>query len=561
MNGCFLLLITVAYFVFFYFVYGKFLSKVFKIDPSRKTPAYTRYDGIDYTPTSPYVLFGHHFASIAGAGPIIGPIVASEIGWIPAILWIFIGCVFVGAMHDFAAMFLSVRNQGNSIAFVIAKLIGYGGRLIFSMFCWATLILVVAVFGIMIADIFVKTPSVATASILFILMAPVFGFFVNRKLMNILVATLIFVPLTFATVFVGISFPFDLIKLGWVAGEEQCRLVWLAVLGVYIFIASVVPVQWLLQPRDYLNSFLLYALLIAGFVGILLFAPSIEQTGYLGMTVHTHNGDTSVFPTLFILIACGACSGFHSLVASGTSSKQIASESHIQPVGYGGMLVEGVLGVMSLLTVIYLSDVSFGEAVKHPQLAFADGMSEFITKIGLSRELSHPFISLVLAAFMMTSLDTATRLGRFVWQEILTGRGTSAEAQIRNPLIKSVFGFLSNSVIASMIIVGLAGYLACSGQGTSIWPVFGAANQLLAALTLLGISLYLIRIKSHSYIALIPMLFMMVMSSWGLIDIIRTREGVLVYASGLLLLLTVFLVILAFKRLVPGAEQKAVNDP
>ena len=507
MNGCFLLLITVAYFVFFYFVYGKFLSKVFKIDPSRKTPAYTRYDGIDYTPTSPYVLFGHHFASIAGAGPIIGPIVASEIGWIPAILWIFIGCVFVGAMHDFAAMFLSVRNQGKSIAFVIEKLIGYGGRLI------------------------------------------------------ILVATLIFVPLTFATVFVGISFPFDLIKLGWVAGEEQCRLVWLAVLGVYIFIASVVPVQWLLQPRDYLNSFLLYALLIAGFVGILLFAPSIEQTGYLGMTVHTHNGDTSVFPTLFILIACGACSGFHSLVASGTSSKQIASESHIQPVGYGGMLVEGVLGVMSLLTVIYLSDVSFGEAVKHPQLAFADGMSEFITKIGLSRELSHPFISLVLAAFMMTSLDTATRLGRFVWQEILTGRGTSAEAQIRNPLIKSVFGFLSNSVIASMIIVGLAGYLACSGQGTSIWPVFGAANQLLAALTLLGISLYLIRIKSHSYIALIPMLFMMVMSSWGLIDIIRTREGVLVYASGLLLLLTVFLVILAFKRLVPGAEQKAVNDP
>ena len=184
-------------------------------------------------------------------------------------------------------------------------------------------------------------------------------------------------------------------------------------------------------------------------------------------------------------------------------------------------------------------------------------MSEFITKIGLSRELSHPFISLVLAAFMMTSLDTATRLGRFVWQEILTGRGTSAEAQIRNPLIKSVFGFLSNSVIASMIIVGLAGYLACSGQGTSIWPVFGAANQLLAALTLLGISLYLIRIKSHSYIALIPMLFMMVMSSWGLIDIIRTREGVLVYASGLLLLLTVFLVILAIKRLVPGAEQKA----
>ena len=209
MNGCLLLLITVAYFVFFYFVYGKFLSKVFKINPGNKTPAYTNYDGVDYTPASPYVLFGHHFASIAGAGPIIGPIVAAELGWIPAILWIFIGCVFVGAMHDFAALFLSVRNQGKSIAYVIEKLMGYTGRLIFSMFCWATLILVVAVFGIMIADIFVKTPSVATASILFILMAPVFGFFVNRKILNILAASVIFVPLTFATVFVGISFPFS----------------------------------------------------------------------------------------------------------------------------------------------------------------------------------------------------------------------------------------------------------------------------------------------------------------------------------------------------------------
>jgi len=549
MNGCLLLLITVAYFVFFYFVYGKFLSKVFKINPGNKTPAYTNYDGVDYTPASPYVLFGHHFASIAGAGPIIGPIVAAELGWIPAILWIFIGCVFVGAMHDFAALFLSVRNQGKSIAYVIEKLMGYTGRLIFSMFCWATLILVVAVFGIMIADIFVKTPSVATASILFILMAPVFGFFVNRKILNILAASVIFVPLTFATVFVGISFPFDIIKLGWVADEEQCRLVWLAVLGVYIFIASVVPVQWLLQPRDYLNSFLLYALLIAGFIGIVVCAPAIEQAGYHGLTTMSGKQEISIFPTLFILIACGACSGFHSLVASGTTSKQIASESHIQPVGYGGMLVEGVIGVMSLLTVIYLSDATFADAVKHPQLAFADGMSVFISKIGLSQELSHPFISLVLAAFMMTSLDTATRLGRFVWQEILTGKGTRRENVPTHPFLKSVSGFLANSVIASLIIVGLAGLMACSGQGYSIWPVFGAANQLLAALTLLGISLYLINTKSHAYIAIIPMIFMMVMSSWGLINIINSREGTLVYISGLLLFLTVFLIVLSIRKL------------
>lgn len=551
MNGCYLLLLSVAYFVFFYFVYGKFLSKVFKINPALKTPAYTNYDGIDYTPTSPYVLFGHHFASIAGAGPIVGPIAAAELGWLPALLWIFIGCVFIGAMHDFAALFLSVRQQGKSIAYVIENLIGYSGRLFFSIFCWATLILVVAVFGIMIAQIFVKTPSVATASLLFIMLAPIFGFFVNKKLLNMWLATLIFVPLTFATVFVGISYPFDLIKLGWVANAEQCQMVWLAVLGIYIFVASVAPVQWLLQPRDYLNSFLLYALLISGFVGILVCSPEISQIGYHGLSTNVDGHEQYIFPSLFILIACGACSGFHSLVASGTTSKQISSESHIQPVGYGGMLVEGVLGVMSLITVIYLSDVPFNAAVQNPQLAFADGMSVFISSIGLPQEISHPFISLVLAAFMMTTLDTATRLGRFVWQEVVTGKGTVREKdQVKHPLGVSVLKFLSNSVVASIIIVAISGFLAFSGQSKAIWPVFGAANQLLAALTLLGISLYLIKVKSHSYIAIIPMLFMLVMSSWGLFDIVLSKPWTLLaYVSTVLLGLTAFLIVLTVKKL------------
>ncbi len=575
MNGCVLLLITIAYFVGAYFLYGKFLCKVFKVDPSRPTPANTMKDGLDYMPASPYVLFGHHFASIAGSGPIIGPILAAEMGWGAALLWIFIGCVFVGAMHDFSALFLSVRHQGKSISCVIEKLIGYSGRIIFSLFCWATLALVVSIFAIMTADIFVKTPSVATASIIFIALAPIFGFFVNKRILSIGIASLIFVPLTFLSVYVGINCPLDLIAIAKANGYELtpqgCHTIWMVVLGIYIFAASIVPVQWLLQPRDYLNSFLLYAMLIIGFLGILIGAPDIAQEGFKGLTITTSSGATKyVFPTLFIVIACGACSGFHSLVASGTTSKQIANEKHIQPVGYGGMLVEGVLAVISLISVIYLAGADFDKALSSPPLAFANGIAHFSESLGIPSDLAAPFVSLVLAAFMMTTLDTATRLGRFIWQEIMNGKSVQVESKNGEELIdatkssdsssalKKIVAFLRNPVVASIVIVAAAGILSFSGEATSLWPVFGSANQLLAALTLLGISMYLIKNKSHSIIALIPMMFMMTMSCWGLINILTTTaSSILVVASSVLLTLTVFLFILASHSLLRIFKEKA----
>lgn len=571
MNGCTLLLIAIAYFVGCYFLYGKFLTKVFKIDPTRSTPAHTMKDGVDYTPASPYVLFGHHFASIAGSGPILGPIFAAELGWGPALLWIFIGCVFVGAMHDFAALFLSVRNQGKSISYVIEKLVGYSGRMFFSIFCWATLALVVAVFAIMTADIFVKTPSVATASLIFIAIAPIFGFFVNKGILSTPIASLIFVPLTFFSVYIGLTFPLDLTVVasyfGYTLSAEACSTIWLVVLGIYVFIASIVPVQWLLQPRDYLNSFLLYAMLIMGLLGIIFCSPDISQESFKGFAITTANGSTKyIFPTLFIVIACGACSGFHSLVASGTTSKQISNEKHIQPVGYGGMLVEGVLAVISLISVIYLSGVDFDKAISSPPIAFASGISHFCESLGLSSSLTGPFVSLVLAAFMMTSLDTATRLGRFIWQEIMCGKSEieqegSADVEIIDKKAKDFHfvwkiwlklrSFFQNYIVASIAIVGAAGLLSFSGEAKALWPVFGAANQLLAALTLLGISLYLIKNKSHSYIALIPMMIMMVMSCWGLINILNgaNTSKMLIVASSILLTLTAFLFILAIKAL------------
>ncbi|MBQ8707251.1 MAG: carbon starvation protein A [Succinivibrionaceae bacterium] len=564
MSGCLLLIIAVVYFTAFYFIYGKFISRVLGVDPSRPTPAHTRNDGVDYTPARPAVLFGHHFASIAGSGPILGPIFASELGWGPAILWILLGSVFFGGLHDFAALFLSVRHEGKSISSVIEELIGYAGRMLFSIFCWTTLVLVVAMFALMTAEIFIATPSAATASLIFILLAPVYGFFVNKGILSVLTASLIFVPLTFLTVYVGMLLPCDLTAIGSYFGLElshgACSIIWLAVLGVYVFIASVTPVQWLLQPRDFLNSFLLYAMLVIGFFGIVLYNPHIAQDAFHGLVVHLPSGaDKSVFPTLFIVIACGACSGFHSLVASGTTSKQVSSEKDIQLVGYGGMLLEGVLGVISLISVIYLSGSDFTAAVAKPQLAFASGIATFSSALGFSAEVAGPFISLVLAAFMMTSLDTATRLGRFIWQEILLGR--SDRRQSGPQTLPAARRFLSNSYVASVIIVLVAVLLCVSGKAGAIWPVFGASNQLLAALTLLGISLFLLKYRSRSYIAFIPMIFMTVMSCWGLGMMMTSSSTalMLVVICAVLLLLTALLMTLAVKSVLKIRKARRIS--
>lgn len=571
MNGCTLLLLTVGYFVVFYFLYGTFLAKKFGIDPKRKTPAETMTDGRDYTKTPPYVLFGHHFASIAGAGPIVGPILAAELGWVPALIWIFVGCVFVGAMHDMAALFLSVRNQGKSIPYVIEKLIGYSGRILFSIFCWTALVLVVAIFALMIAEIFVKFPSVATASLGFIALAPIFGACVNSKFLGFGFASCIFVPLTFLMVWVGVSFPFD-VQSAFGFSAESALWFWLGILALYAFVASVVPVHWLLQPRDYLNSFLLYALAILGILGVLFSAPEIAQPGYLGLHITDANGtEKSVIPTIFIVVACGACSGFHSLVASGTTSKQIANERHIQPVGYGGMLLEGVIAVMALVSVIYLSGDEFTTAIKQPQIAFAQGISKFTESLGLPGNISMPFISLVLAAFMMTTLDTATRLGRFLWQEIITGRtivkkeetlvsskrtvATNVKEIKRSPIKV----FLTRADVSSAIMVIASMLLALSGTGNAIWPVFGASNQLLAALTLLGVTVWLARTGRNPMFALLPTIFMTVMSCWGLFQIAAGKDGILRYVSIVLLILT-FILIFQSSSSVFGKNKKNVLD-
>ena len=529
MTGSLLLCICLAYFVAAYFAYGGYLKKIFSVDPNRPTPAKSQYDGVDFVPTPRIVLFGHHFASIAGPGPIVGPIMAAYFGWLPALIWIPIGCVFVGAVHDFASLVISVRNKGHSISFVMEKMMGFSGRQLFVGFCFACLLLVVAVFTNMIAGMFVKVPAVATASLIFIALAPIFAYCTNKKGMRLSVASCIFVPLVFLSVPFGANFPIDLVgSFGFT--PEGAKHFWTAVLAVYILGASVLPVQWLLQPRDYMNSFLLYGTLVLGFVAIIFANPSIQMDAFKGFEAITADGNESMlFPTLFIFIACGACSGFHALVASGTTSKQIRSESDMLPVGYGAMLVEGVLGIMALIAVMAMDPATFPEIGKNPVVAFSTGMSTFCKSLGISAQYSMVFLSLAISAFMMTSLDTATRLGRFLVQELFMPK--ASEKDEKEDFEKGIqeAGFfrkvLTNKYYASVFFVAFAMFMALSGEAAALWPIFGASNQLMAALTFLVITLWLLSKDVNWVIAFIPMVFMMVMSLWGIGQVISQQWG------------------------------------
>lgn len=550
MSGSVLFCICLAYFVVAYYFYGGFLSRVFKVDPQRPTPAETQYDGVDYVPTPAIVLYGHHFASIAGPGPIVGPIMAAYFGFLPALIWILVGCVFVGAFHDFAALVMSVRNRGRSISFIMEKLMGYTGRQFFLIFCIACLILIVGIFCLLIAGMFTALPEVASASIMFIAMAPIFAFCTMKLGMKLSSASYIFVPLVFLSVYLGTIVPFNVMEVfGFTKGEST--YFWLAILAIYIFAASVVPVQWLLQPRDYLNSYLLYGMLALGFISILVYNPEIKMPAFEGWEAVTADGKmTNLIPALFIFVACGACSGFHSLVASGTTSKQIRSEKDMLKIGYGGMIMEGVVGVMALVAVMSLDPAVFKEVGKNQPMAFASAIASFSTALGIPHQYSQTFISLAISAFMMTSLDTATRLGRFIWQEVFYPRSVDKnghEIKVDPEAVAPWRKAITNPYVAAVLVVGSSLILALTGSAASIWPIFGASNQLMAALAFLAITIYLLVKGSKWYIAFVPMVFMMVMSLWGVIQVIQQQWGqnlVLVVAGLFLLVMAVLMIAL-----------------
>ena len=476
---------TIAILLSAYRFYGSFIARKLGIDNSNVTPAHTREDGVDYVPSNRFVVLGHHFASIAGAGPIVGPVIAVSFGWVPALLWIIIGGIFFGAVHDITSMTASLRHQGKSIGEIIQQYIGDSGKKLFLIFAFATLLLVIAVFMDIVARTFVTVPAAASASVFFILLALLFGVVINRLGFPLWISTIFGVGLLYFFVYLGEVFPFQ-IGYGW----------WIAILVSYIFLAAVTPVSILLQPRDFLNSFLLYGMILFGVAGIIIGNPRIEMTSSMQFQVENLG---FLFPVRFVTIACGAISGFHSLVASGTTSKQINKEEDVKMIGFGGMLIETLLAVIAVMAVAVMSRGDFGLRLAEagPVTLFSEGLGGFISSIGIPVSVAISFVALTVSAFALTTLDTCTRLARFIIQEYADD---IPSARIRSPL--------QNRFIATFLVVLLSGLLLFTGQFEQLWPIFGSANQLLAALALLAGTVWLAKKKINPVFTVIPMIFM-----------------------------------------------------
>ena len=515
MNGLVLLLIGIAVLLCGYIFYGRYLCKKWGVgETNEPTPAHTMEDGIDYVPAKAPVLMGHHFSSIAGAGPITGPISAAMFGWLPCLLWILVGGIFFGGVHDFGALFASVRHKGKSIGEIISANMSLRAKRLFIIFSYLTLILVVAAFASIVAGTFAAkyvdgqvdlaasaTPaSVAMVSLLFIVIAVAFGFMVYRRNAPMGVSTIAGVIAICLCMAIGMNWhPIYLSNTAWM---------W--IVGLYIAIASVTPVWILLQPRDYLSSFLLYAMLAIAAIGVVIAHPNmVDSTGAglvaIGDGMNAAGIKQPIFPVLFTTIACGAISGFHSLVSSGTTSKQLDKETDAKPIAYGGMLLECVLAVITLVAIAYARQTGHTAGATD---IFAGGVAGMASQIAGGNQslfnILYTLLVLTYSAFCLTSLDTATRLARFMFQEFWID-GTKGETPENVTGLKKV---MANPYIATGITVVLGILLGLNGYA-KIWALFGSANQLLAALGLLAVATWLGNVGKDNKMFLIPMAFML----------------------------------------------------
>ena len=485
-----------------YLICGRYLARTWGIDPKAKTPAYELEDGVDYVPADTNVVFGHQFASIAGAAAINGPIQASVFGWIPVLLWILLGGVFFGAVQDFAAMYASVKNKGRTIGYIIESYIGKTGKKLFLLFCWLFSILVVAAFVDIVAGTFngfqagsdgVITPirangSVATTSMIFIVEAVALGFLLRYGKLHKWGNTAVAIVMLVAAVILGLRLPLYISLNNWHL-----------LVFVYVLIASVAPIWALLQPRDYLNSYLLIAMIVAAVIGVFAARPEVNLPAFSGFTV---NGQT-LFPFLFVTIACGAVSGFHSLVSSGTASKQIKNEKSMLPVSFGAMLMESMLAVIALIAVASFSSSAETAALGYttPSQIFAGGVSNFLAVMNLPQDVVFTLINLAVSAFALTSLDSVARVGRLSFQELFQDESVRPEEM---SLVRRV---LTNKYFATILTLVLAFFLTQVGYD-SIWPLFGASNQLLSALAFLACAVFLKHTKRKSFMLWIPLFTM-----------------------------------------------------
>lgn len=530
MTALLIILAAIALLFIGYVVYGSWLAKQWGIDPARKTPALEKEDGVDYLAAKPAVLMGHHFSSIAGAGPINGPIMAAVFGWVPVFLWCVIGGIFFGGLQDFGSLFASIRNDGKSVGEIIKQSLGKTSKKLFIIFALLVLILVIASFVNVVAGTFLtvfsadavtklgvvanptNNQTTAMISVLFIVLAVVYGIVTNRFGVKTLPATIGGIICIVGIVIFGLNF-----------GLSFNRNFWIVVVALYIAVASLIPVWIMLQPRDYLSSFLLYAMMLIAFVGIFVGTFSSRDVAFsipafTGFKV----GGNFIFPTLFITVACGACSGFHSLIASGTTSKQLDSEKTAKAVGYGSMLIESALGIVSLIAVGVVWEAWKGKEFGSPSAAFGAGIATLFADKGTSvYNTITALLTLAVSVFALTSLDSATRLSRFMFSELFLkdDEVTWKDATgVRKLLANPLFG------TALMVIIGSTlGALKLS----AIWSLFGAANQLLAGIALLAVAAWLGEVGKNNKMFFIPMIFMLAATLTQLVITVIKQTGII----------------------------------
>jgi carbon starvation protein len=495
-----------------YVFYGGFVARQLRLDDSVPTPAVALNDGVDFVPTRPFYLLGQHFSAIAAAGPIAGPIIAVQMfGWLPCLAWIVFGVIFIGAVHDFTSLVASIRHQGRSIAEIVRIHLGPKAWLAMMIFIWLSLLYVILAFTDVTAVTFVQKSAdldglnfsfhpggaVALASVLYLLVAVVMGLVERFLKLPLWLTTVVFVPATLFAVWIGTQFSTVLLLT---------PATWSILILAYCFVASLTPVWALLQPRGYLGGFVLYIALAAGLMGIFLGGFTVVQPAFKTWNVLGADGSPvatgALFPFLFVTIACSACSGFHGLVCSGTTSKQIEKESHSRPVGYGAMLLEAVVALIALATVMIVSSDSL--AGKAPGTIYGEGLGRFVALIiGEQHQVfATTFGAMAFSTFVFDTLDVATRLGRYILQE-LTGWAGRTGALVAT---------------GAMVTIPLAlTLLAGSGSWRTFWTLFGTSNQLLAALSLLAVGVWLRKTGRRSAYVWIPMAFVLTITVWSLL--------------------------------------------
>lgn len=501
-------IVFLTWLVFGYFSYGKWVAKQFELDDERETPANKINDGEDFVPTRPFYLFGQHFSAISAAGPIAGPIIACQaFGWLPCLLWIALGVVLIGAVHDFSSLASSVRHGAKSIAEIAREKLGTGAGRAMMAFIWIALIYVIVAFTDITAGTFVSGTeelqkeqgfnaggAVAFASIAYLGLSIILGLVERYLKPPLWLSTIVFVPTVFALSWLGTMYS-DVFVFS--------HLSWSIIILIYCVIASLVPVWALLQPRGYLGGFVLYTALAVGVIGIFFGGYTIEQPMFNSFDIGGMTG--TLFPFLFVTIACGACSGFHGLVCSGTTSKQIDKESHTHPVGYGAMLAEGFVAFIALVTIMIVAQ-SAAKGVS-PGVIYGNGIGDFLTII-IGKEFlpfAITFGAMAFSTFVFDTLDVCTRLGRYIVQELFGLQGR----------VGSFIGTLATIAIPFVIAL-----LAPDGSWKEFWSLFGASNQLLAALTLLSITAWLYQARKRIAFTLLPMLFVLIITLWALVALV-----------------------------------------